>query len=216
MNAEVAERAMMTPDEAVREVLRIERRAESLAQRTGGLTWMIWGVINLGIFLTYEAIAFANPPNPWANVELALAWAPWVVMGTGATTVLWRSIAVVMPSSVQNSSMSAVWAIVIFLVLAVGGSLAIVAANAPINPFEWATLAVGVSAAAAGGSGLVASSKSERAFWLLGGLCVVALTIVLDLGSGRLGFDSGELLLVAGPGATTALLFGGGLWTAAS
>jgi hypothetical protein len=216
MSDTASEPTMLPPDQAARELIRIERRTEPLLQRTIGLTWMFWGVINAGIFLTYEAIGFANPSAPWATVEYGVAWVPWVIMGAGATTVLWRSLAVVMPPNAGSFGKVSAMVITIFLALVLGGSAAIIVARAPIDGFSWATLAVGIGAAVAGGSGLTTSSRAERSFWLAGGLCVAALAIALDIAAGRLGYGPAELLQVVGPVATTALLFGGGLYTEAS
>ncbi|MCI4370046.1 MAG: hypothetical protein L3J81_01805 [Thermoplasmata archaeon] len=97
MNATVSEPGTLTTDPAVREILRIEGNTRSLLHRTIGLTWMIWAVLSGGIFVSYEAIGIASPSGWVSTIEYGFAWLPWAILGTVATTVRWRSLALVVP-----------------------------------------------------------------------------------------------------------------------
>jgi hypothetical protein len=214
MNGADAEPAAMTPDQAVREVLRIEKRTDLILQRTVGMTWMLWATVNGGIFVSYEAISLARPTGPLAWLGFGLVWAPWVILGVLATTVLWRSLAIVAPPSPAGAGRVTTIATATFLVLVLGGLAVVTLANAStIAPF-WAMFAAGIAAAVVGGSGLTTSVRSERTLWLVGGLGLAALAAVIELVAGRIGYDPLGLFWVLGPVASTALLFGGGLYTA--
>jgi hypothetical protein len=215
MNASTSEQVALTPDQAVREILRIEGHTESLLHRTVGLTWMLWAVVSGGIFVSYEAIGIAAPSGGLSLAEYGFAWLPWVILGTLATTVLWRSLALVLPRSAGGGAGATGLATVTFLAVVLGGLALVSLAHIPVTGPAWAMFAIGLAAAAVGGSGLTTDSRSERTFWLGGGLFLAALTVGVSLVAGSVGYDPLPLLLVLGPAASTALLFGGGLYTAA-
>ncbi|HEV2317085.1 MAG TPA: hypothetical protein VGV89_05875 [Thermoplasmata archaeon] len=204
----------LTREQAVHELLRVERWSKPLLQRTVGLTWMIWAAVNGGIFVSYDAIAIANPSNPGASLAFGLAWMPWVLVGIGATWVLWRSFALILPSNSGGAVRTTVAATATFLALVLGGLAIVAFARVPIDGSAFAMIVIGLAAAAVGGSGLTTDSRSERSFWLLGGVGLALLTVGIELVAGRVGVDADTTLLVLGPIASTALLFGGGLYTA--
>jgi hypothetical protein len=206
----------LTPDQAVREILRIEGHTESLLHRTVGLTWMIWAVIGAGIFVSYDSIGMAGATGTVAILEYGLVWIPWVLLGTLATTVLWRSLALVVHRSSEGGRWVTAIATATFLALVLGGLAVVSVANVNVSGPSWAMFAIGVAAAVVGGSGLTTVSRSERTFWLVGGVALAILTVAISLVAGRVGYDPLGLLLVVGPAASTALLFGGGLYTAYS
>jgi hypothetical protein len=216
MNATSSDQVTLTPDQAVREILRLEGHTESLLHRTVGLTWMMWGLISGGIFVSYEAIGIANPSGALATIEFGFAWLPWVLLGAITTTVLWRSLALVIPRSLGSATGVTTIATVTFLALVLGGLAIVSLANISVSGPSWAMFAIGISTAVVGGSGLTTSSRSERAFWLGGGVLLAVLTIGIGLVAGRLGYDPLGLLLIVGPVASTTLLFGGGLYTAST
>lgn len=93
-----ARQAWATIDEAI-------RFEEGLRSRTEGLTWILWGLINAAIFLSYEAVATlyygadaplattadpAQQRSPWWVGGL---WVPWILVGAAATYALWKSAA---------------------------------------------------------------------------------------------------------------------------
>lgn len=78
----------MTPQEAVETLARASRWEGSLAQRTEGLTWMIWGLAMAGMFVSY-GLADALDGEP----IMPFLWAPWVIAGNLLTWALWRTAA---------------------------------------------------------------------------------------------------------------------------
>lgn len=83
----------MTPDDALAALRELPRYEERLAARTGGLTFMMWGLAVAGIFLTYSAAGdwLVRNRAEWA---FALLWVPWVAAGSALTALLWTSHAV--------------------------------------------------------------------------------------------------------------------------
>ena len=213
MTAAASEPGNLTPDQAIREILRIEGHTGSLLQRAVGLTWMIWGVISGGIFVSYEAIGIAAPSGTLLALGYGLVWIPWVLLGGIATAVLWRSLALVIPKSSGHAGRITVVATATFLALVLGGGAVIAIASIPVSGPAWAMFAVGAAAAVVGGSGVTTDSRAERTLWLAGGASLAVLTVAISLIAAHFGFDPLGLLLVIGPVASTALLFGGGLYT---
>lgn len=216
MSVSESSEAALTREQALREVLRVQGWSKPLLQRAVGLTWMLWAVVSGGIFVTYEAIGIAHPSSSTTWVASGLAWIPWVFLGIVATSVLWQSLALVLPSKSGGVVRTTVWVTAVFLVFALGGLAVVTLANVPIDGTSFAMIAIGFAAAVAGGSGLTTDSRPERGFWLGGGVALALLAVGIDLVAGRLGYDSTTLLLVVGPIASTSLLFGGGLYTAAA
>jgi len=214
MTATASEQVTLTPDQAVREILRIEGHTQSLLQRTIGITWMIWAVISGGIFVTYEAIGIAHPSGSLATLGYGSAWVPWVILGAISTTVLWRSLALVLPSRSASATGVTAVATAAFLAVVLGGLAVVSYAGIPVSAPSWAMFAIGIAAAAVGGSGLTTDSRSERIYWLGGGALLASFTVAISLVAGRIGYDPLGLLLVVGPLASTALGFVGGLYTA--
>jgi hypothetical protein len=210
-----SEALTISPEQAIREVLRIEQRTGALTQRTIGITWMLWAFVNAGIFLSYEAIGIAQPPGQLLVIGFLVAWVPWVILGTVATSVLWRSVLELhLPSNPGGSQWVTGKAAAVFLALVLGGLVFITIANAPSLEPVWAMFAVGVAAAVVGGSGLTTRDRTERTMWLMGGTLLAVLAIGIDLVAVRAGIDPLDFFLVFGPLASTSVLFGGGLYTA--
>jgi hypothetical protein len=215
MTVSTPEPSGLTLGEALGEVLSIEHRTASLLQRTVGMTWMLWALVNAGLFVTYDAIGLSGPVGVSAYVENGLAWLPWVALGSLTTTVLWRSLAIAVPPSPHGARWVTATAAVTFLALVLGGLAVIALAHLPVSGPAWALFAVGVAAAVVGGSGLTTLARSEQVLWLVGGIGLSVLAVGVELVAASVGFDALGLMLVLGPVASTALLFGGGLYAAA-
>ena len=87
----------LTPDEAARVFADAQRWQRSLARRTEGITWMVWGAITPAIFMTLGFLTSLNAPA-WAVV---LGWTPWLVVGYLITFAVWRSAALTRPREVR-------------------------------------------------------------------------------------------------------------------
>lgn len=112
----------LSPEEAEQAIARLEGFAEPLEARTGGITWMVWGVVTAGIFVTYEAAFPAVAGNPLAWV----LWTPWVAAGVAVTRALWNSVALALdwpddPADRRRQSMVMGLIILAFFVLAIVG-----------------------------------------------------------------------------------------------
>lgn len=83
-----------TPQEAARALAEASRFEDALAERTGGITWMVWGIVTPGIFLTYSFFGALDAGGWW----LGLVWMPWVAAGILTTVMLWRSAALAAPA----------------------------------------------------------------------------------------------------------------------
>ncbi len=213
MSAGFDENSTLTPDQAVREVLRLEQRAGALLQRTVGLTWMIWAIVNCSIFVSYEAITFAAPTGSLALAEFGLAWLPWMVLGLLATLVLWRSLELLQTGAARAGVGVTVVAVATFLLLTIGGAVLLAFRSPSIDGFAVAMVAVGAATALVGGSGLTTRAGPERRFWIGGGIALAVLAIAVVLVSGAVGYDAAPLLLVLAPATSTTLLIAGGLYT---
>ena len=84
----------LTPQDAARALEEGSGFVGALAERTAGLTWMIWGIATPGVFLTYAFFGALDAGGWW----LGLAWVPWVLMAILATAMLWRSAALAVPA----------------------------------------------------------------------------------------------------------------------
>jgi hypothetical protein len=85
----------LTPAEAARVLAEASTYESSLRERTQGISWMIWGLVSAGIWMTYGYAALAAPDLGWGY---SLLWMPWIVAGGAATGALWRSAALSRPA----------------------------------------------------------------------------------------------------------------------
>lgn len=122
----------LSPQEAEAAIARLEAYAEPLAQRTGGITWMVWGIVTAGIFVTYEAALPAAAGNP----VVWFLWTPWVAAGVAVTRALWHSVAIALdwpddPAERRRSALVGLTITAAFFGLAVVGEVL-----RPPVPFE--------------------------------------------------------------------------------
>src|SRR5438552_1798189 len=73
---------------AIQTLQRYEGFEARLYLRTEGMTWMLWGLVAAGIFLTYQAVAPFVAGHDFLLV--AFLWMPWSAAGVLATVALWR------------------------------------------------------------------------------------------------------------------------------
>lgn len=156
----------LTPDEAARLLANASRYEDALAQRTEGLTAMVWGICTSALFLTYGFADVLDAPG-WA---LSLLWLPWVGVASVFTYALWRSAALSLPRPQAGEPRGYWWRIV-----AATGAVTLVFAllrpDGPLLPLAvigalWTLMPL---------VGLLHASPPGRVVWLASGLaCLVA------------------------------------------
>lgn len=90
----MTETTEMSPLEAARVLAQARDYEADLRTRTGGITWMLWGLVSCGIFLSYAFVSVLGAGGFWMN----FLWVPWVLAGILAMNALWRSAALSMPA----------------------------------------------------------------------------------------------------------------------
>lgn len=77
---------------------------EPLRRRTEGITWMLWGLVTIAIFLSYDALSphfhhydHATGIETHAPWYIQILWVYWVIAGALFTWVLWRTVALAFP-----------------------------------------------------------------------------------------------------------------------
>lgn len=88
----------LTAEQAVETIQRAQTYEEPLRRRTEGVTWMIWGLVTVGISLGFASIQefFGSTGAPWWYYPLNLFG--WVLAGGVFTYALWRIAALGTPS----------------------------------------------------------------------------------------------------------------------
>jgi len=80
--------AELTPLEAARAVAQAERWDRTLARRTEGAIWMVWGIVVSAMFVSYGYAASSHV----ADWVFATLWAPWTAAGILTTIALQRIV----------------------------------------------------------------------------------------------------------------------------
>lgn len=190
----------MSPLEAAAALAKARTYEDDLRCRTSGLTWMIWGLVTPGIFLSYAFAAVVGADGPLVS----FLWAPWIAAGVLATSALWRSVAL-STSSLRGIAWRAFWLRFALVTLA----YAVVLRVFPIDRPSAALLLVGLTWTAMGALGLwrprPGVATSGVAIWA--GLLTAGLGLALVLA--RLPIEvEGTVSIVA----SGAIPFGAGLW----
>jgi len=93
----------LSPPDALRGLAEIANRDDALKARTEGLTWVLWGFVNLGVAMTYLALlpeeAFLGAPDLASPAVLLVGLYP--LTGILATVGLWRSAALSFPTGMS-------------------------------------------------------------------------------------------------------------------
>ena len=84
----------LSAHEAARVFADATRWENSLAQRTEGLTWMIWAATTPALIITMGFVGSLDLPA-WAQL---LSWPPWVLLGYIMTHTLWRTTSISRPT----------------------------------------------------------------------------------------------------------------------
>jgi len=85
----------LSAQDAVASIARATAFDEPLRRRAEGVTWMVWGFVTAGIFLSGNALelVFGFPGPAWTE---AVPWL-WLAAGIAATTAIWRIAALARP-----------------------------------------------------------------------------------------------------------------------
>jgi hypothetical protein len=175
---------MENPTLSVADALRTTRELDStygaLERRTGGLTWLIWGMAVAGIFMTYSYLGLQRTLGARVEWVLPFAWSPWVAMGYISTGLTWRSVALTAPRAASGSWKEALATGLLFVLF--NGSALLLGPRLGLNFVEPALILLGLgdALAAVGILGFFSKQKSARLLWLVSG---VALALVGIAGS---------------------------------
>lgn len=90
----------MTAREAARALVDASRYEGALAERTAGITWMVWGIATPGVFMTYAFASVLGGSGWWMSV----LWIPWILMAVVTTVSLWRSAALAAPALASDAT----------------------------------------------------------------------------------------------------------------
>ncbi len=217
MDINAHEGESLTPQAAVAEIRRIEALHTALARRASGLTWMIWGMVAPAIFVSYSLLGLlvASPPGGGTYHELAplfpVLWMPWAALGLVATAILWRSMGLVIPvrsTRMREGMVSGV--IIVGLILT--GFVAIWHTHAPIVELAWVLMAQGLGLTIIGLLGLNCNDATERRLWVLGGILLVATSMIGSLVVAGDVSQARQWFTLISPLASALTLFGGGAY----
>lgn len=120
----------LTPQGAARILTDAAGFERSLARRTHGLTFMVWGIASSGMFCSY---GFASVLDAvwWVYATL---WVPWVVLGVLTTFALWRSAALSAPESGNDWTDKRHWIRVTLIGLGISAVFMIARPDGPTLP----------------------------------------------------------------------------------
>src|ERR1041384_5260432 len=93
----MGESETLSVPQAIAEIQRISGLRDALQRRNIGVTWMIFGIATVGIFVTGDFIGVLAGTGENVGWIFPFVWIPWVLMGCLATAGLWRSAARVFP-----------------------------------------------------------------------------------------------------------------------
>lgn len=133
----------MTPQEAALAIARANRWEDRIVHRTEGMTWMIWGIVTAGIWVTLTAMS----RGPMAIVPMTLSWSVWVLAGFALTYSLWRSAALTRPDAIHTAPWWTYLAKVAGIALAIASLHFVIQPTTPAYPlammgFLWITMAL--------------------------------------------------------------------------
>lgn len=202
-------------DELAQAVRRIdEALAEeaSLRTRTEGLTWIVWGLVTLGLVLTYDATAWMA--GSLAGFWTTFLWVPWVGLGALLTGVLWRSAALSRPelAETRQGGLLQTAAYVGFILLV---WFAVVWSPGRLHPDNIAIIAIGSAWTVFGAANPFSVTGTGRRVMLATGVPMV----LVGLGVGTLtvtgSITNVNAVATLASLATTGLLpIAGGVWQA--
>lgn len=207
----------MSREEALAIVSDLSERDEALERSMAAVTWAIWGVVLAGMMLSYsvwEAVPFDLSHT--VHTLLLFLFVPWVLVGTGLTHVLWRSVGIGAPTVDERLGRSIGWGV---LAAVAAGVLAALATSSIRTAFgglvvvESAGLltAVGVATLALAAQGIGCRDDRQRRVLFVGGLLVVGLTLAVTVLAAPSHETTRRAFWVAAPAIPLAVYTVGGL-----
>lgn len=188
----------LTPQQAARMLADASRYEDGLMHRTEGLTFMAWGLVTSGTFVSYGFAALLDAPT-WVYATL---WLPWILVGIAFTFALVRSAALA-SSRPGDAPTSADWLKTILVTVAIGAVYALVRPDGPVVPLG----IIGVSYAAMFGLNVFRSTRTGRLVGFASGVVLAGTAAALAIAQAPIEV-SGTVGMVL-PGL---LLCSAGLW----
>lgn len=209
--------------ELTEEIRRLEGLHGAFDRRTRGITWMIWGLILPGIYLSYSYAGATMLAGARLPVLLFLTlWIPWVALGVLVTGALWRSAGLLIRGA--RPVWNGLKAFLVFVGVTVSAYLAyhfleLYKLFSLVGPSVMLML-VGLGTLVLGFNRWACPDRVERTLWTLGGLLLLLVVIVGTLVVGPVPHDAEPAAFVPAlrafsviaPLATAAVYVGNGLY----
>lgn len=190
--------ATMTPRQAADAIATATRWEASLAQRVEGLTWMVWGVVMAGMFVSYGLAGVAGAP-PWTDGVL---WAPWIAAGNLVTWALWRTAALATPAAARKGDLRH------YLGLLVVFAVVFAVMGLVLRPTSW-SIPMGLTGLVWAFMGLLVPRMSRQGVAVSAAIGLAVAVAAVVLSALRLPEDVGGSLATATVGLVP---MAGGLW----
>lgn len=213
---EMADATDLSARSAWRTIQEASAYEEPLRRRTEGLTWMVWGLVTLAIFLSYDAISphfhsfdhatGTETTSPW---YIDILWVYWVIAGALLTWAVWRNVSLASPIAAHRPAglkVTLLWV----LTGAIGWTLVLLLLPG-LHPHLTATLAIGLAWITLGVVNLQRATAVGRRVIAFTGFAI----LLLGLAAQTLAPEPGEdlfLLNIARMLAAGLPPFLGGLW----
>lgn len=163
----------MTPQAAARVLADAAGFERSLARRTHGLTFMVWGIASSGMFVSYGFAAVMDAVW-WV---FAFLWMPWVFLGVITTSALWRSAALARPDVGIKWADRREWTRVLLVGLGVSAVFFLAQPDGPVLPLAL----LGATYCVFGAFNVFRAHAVERRDTILAGVLMLAVAGALAL-----------------------------------
>lgn len=195
----------LTPQEAARALAKAQSWEAALENRTAGVTWMIWGIVMPGLFLSYAFVGVLtefegiDPPG-WFWGTL---WMPWIAMGVVATVFLWKTAALAAPAfDDPKEGRRIMWAMFALGAL-LSAAFAVLRPESGIVPLG----GVGIMWFVAGALNLWRTSMESRVVTMTVGSLLLAVAVALAAFGAPVEVHGTVTIVASG-----VVPFGAGLW----
>lgn len=208
-----------TPEEAVDAIDRATGYEAPLRRRAEGVTWMVWGIVTVGIQLTFSSAStiFFRPAAEraaltpgWFEPAVVVTWA---LVGVATTAAVWRVASLRLPSlggrDLRSAAGAALWLPLVYLGI---GTLYVVAAGLPVAFYP--LLGIGAAWTLLGAFDLLDATPVGRRVLVAVGILIVTAGVAASVTIARPGpeavryADTAPVTVFVGGGAP----FLAGLW----